>query len=190
MADNVFRERAITMMREAGKKRDQPIMLATGEETWVYLDGKGFLTTRWKLNLAADAMLQHVLPLKPTAIGGPTMGADMLSHVMVSRAWQDEQLAWFSVRDKRKTTHGLGLQIEGHRLGPNDKVIVTDDVANSGKSLIEACLHVWDTGATILAVAPFVDRSGLAGEKIESVLGIPFLPLMTYEDLGIEPLAA
>lgn len=185
---NPLRDRAIRMMRDlATQPREEPVTLASGEKTSVYLDVKGVLTTRWRMNVAADAMLEHVIPFEPTAIGGPTMGADVLAHVMISRAWWDESLSWFSVRDRRKTTHGLGLWIEGHRLGPDDRVVLTDDVASTGKSLAEAYARILETGAQVVAVAPFVDRSGVAVAQM--ALGTPYVPLMTYEDLGLEPLA-
>lgn len=191
MTGNPLRERAIRMMRNiAARRRDEPVTLASGEKTWVYLDVKGVLTGRFEMNLAADAMNSHVKRFRPTAIGGPTMGADVLSHVMISRAWYDEDLAWFSVRDRRKTTHGLGLWIEGHRLGPNDRVILTDDVASTGKSLVEAAEHILATGAQINAVCPFVDRSGIAESRLRTAgLDMQYSPLMTYEDLRLEPLA-
>lgn len=188
---NPLRERAIHMMRAAAGRREEPVTLATGEKTWVYLDVKGVLSNRWRMNLAADAMNAHVNRFRPTAIGGPTMGADVLSHAMLAREWWDEGLAWFSVRDSRKTTHGLGLWIEGHRLGPDDRVVITDDVASSGRSLVEACERVHETGAVIAAVAPFVDRSGVAGARLRDAgfRSMPYVPLMTYADLGLEPLA-
>lgn len=189
---NSYLPRTIGMMRRfAAREREEPVILATGEQTKVYLDVKGALTDRWRMNLAADAMLAHVDRFKPTAVGGPTMGADVLTHVMVSRQWRNEQLEWFSVRDRRKTTHGLGLWIEGKRLGPGDRVVLTDDVANSGRSLVEAYERIKETGATVIAVAPFVDRSGMAyGCLQEHGYDVLWAPLMTYHDLGLEPLKA
>lgn len=183
--------RAVRMMRDvATRRREEPVTLANGGQTWVYLDVKGVLTTRWRLNLVADAMLDHVNQFNPTAIGGPTMGADVLVHAMISRGWWNESLAWFAVRDTRKTTHGLGLWIEGHRLGPGDRVVITDDVASTGKSLVEACEKVAGTGANIVAVMPFVDRSGIAEARLRGAgFQFPYYPLMTHEDLGLEPLA-
>lgn len=192
MTGNSSRDQAIEMMRDlAATPREEPVTLATGEQTHVYLDVKGVLTTRERMNLAADAMNEHLSNLGYTAVGGPTMGADVLSHLMISRDWPAFDRAWFSVRDTRKTTHGLGLWIEGHRLGPGDRVVLTDDVANSGKSLVEAYERVMETGATVVAIAPFVDRSGMALERFvgsDLDFSVPYVPLMTYEDLGLEPL--
>lgn len=187
---NPLRDRAIRMMRDvAAKRRENPVTLATGEETSVYLDVKGVLTRRWEMNLAADAMNEHLRQFRFNAVGGPTMGADVLTHVMIARAWWDEGLEWFSVRDRRKTDHGLGLWIEGKRLGAGDRVVITDDVASSGVSLGEAYTRVLETGATVVAIAPFVDRAGKASDWL-NVLGCnaSYSPLMTYEDLGIEAL--
>lgn len=188
---NPLKPRTIEMMREAGKPRAQPVTLSSGEVTSVYLDVKGHLTTRWRMNLAADAMVLHIAPFKPTAIGGPTMGSDVLSHAVVSRDWRNEALAWFSVRDKRKTTHGLGLWIEGYRLSDRDRVVITDDVASTGRSLVEAYERVAETGAQVVAIAPMVDRSGTVESRLRAAgIAVPYTPLMTHADLGLAPLNA
>ncbi len=191
VSSNAFRPRAIEMMKKATLPRSEPVILSSGEQTLVYLDVKGQLTDRWSMNLAADAMIQHVAQFKPTAIGGPTMGADVLSHVMIARDWRSEGLRWFSVRSERKTTHGLGLWIEGHRLTSADRVVITDDVASTGRSLVEAYDHVMGTTARVVAIAPFVDRSGTVAKRLlDEGIVAPYAPLMTHLDLGLEPLNA
>lgn len=175
--------------RNGSGPRRKPVVLADGSTTQVYLDVKGILTSRDRLDLAAQVMWQWADELslpKPTAIGGPTMGADAISIAMVLNSLKP--VHWFSVRDKPKTTHGLGKAIEGKELGPNDSVILTDDVANSGDSLLKAYNAVRETGATVSAVMPLVDR-GRAGRQF---LHLPTLycPLIGHEHLGIQPLAA
>lgn len=189
MSENPYLQYAIDMMRSAVKRRDEPVKLSSGEHTWVYLDVKGVLVDRRRMNTAADAMIRHIAQFRPTAIGGPTMGGDVLSHVIVSRDWfHDGRLSWFSVREP-KTTHGLGLSIEGHRLAEHDRVVITDDVASTGRSLIEAVEEVKATGAEIVGIAPFVDRSGLIQDRLtEAGITAPYAPLMTYVDLGLGPL--
>lgn len=191
------KEQLIGLLKEVGGRyRETPVILGTGEQTHVYLDVKGVLDRGSRLNLAADALTEHIkttlaAPHQITAIGGPTMGADVLAHIIVSRDTEgieiDRGWKWFSVRDHAKTDHGLGKWIEGAELDHADRVVVTDDVANSGKSLVEAVERVQATGAQIVAVMPLVDRSNKAQAKIEA-LGIPYLPMLTSKDLGLEPL--
>lgn len=181
-----------------GRYRETPVVLGTGEKTHVYLDVKGVLDRGSRLNLAADALYSHIWakvaePHRITAIGGPTMGADVLSHTISSRDDDGIRVArewkWFSVRDKAKTSHGLGRWIEGAELDSADGVILTDDVANSGNSLIEAYGRIYETGARVMAVVPLVDRSDQTAPKFAE-LGIPYIPLLTSADLGLEPLKA
>lgn len=190
-----MRGQLIELLKEVGGRyRETPIHLATGEETHVYLDVKGVLDRGSRLNLAADALTEHIKTLagfhQVTAIGGPTMGADILAHAIVSREFEPgggEDLKWFSIRDHAKTDHGLGKWIEGAELGPDDYVVITDDVANSGKSLVEAVERVQATGAHVVAVMPLVDRSDQTADKMEA-LGTPYFPLLTSKDLDLKPL--
>lgn len=183
----------IELLKEVGGRyREQEIVLGTGEKTHVYLDVKGVLDRGSRLNLAADAMLEHFTTLagvqQVTAIGGPTMGADVLAHTictLVANEGGDQR--WFSIRDQVKTDHGMGKLIEGAELGPDDYVVITDDVANSGRSLVEAVGSVQATGAHVVAVMPLVDRSDKT-EATMAKLGIPYFPLLTSADLGLENL--
>jgi orotate phosphoribosyltransferase len=170
--------------RERCDRRSAPVQLGPGGETDVYLDIKGLLITTRRMKLTANALLRHMfdLDIRPSAIGGPTMGADVLSHAVVMESSYAGE--WFSVRDHPKITHGLGKWIEGAALGEGDKVILTDDVVNTGESLWEAAEIVSRTGADIIAIMPLVDR----GDAASKLFSRNYYPLMTYADLGIEPL--
>lgn len=180
----------VKLLKDAARERPIRVRLSTGEETTSYLDVKSILTTRWRMSIAAEVMCRWMNNLGfewPTAIGGPTMGADVLSHAIVMQS--TKPFKWFSVRDHPKVTHGLGKWIEGAALGPKDEVILTDDVANSGQSLIEAYEIVSRTGAKVLAVMPLVDRAGVAAARFEKLPTI-YCPVITNSDLGIGPLRA
>jgi orotate phosphoribosyltransferase len=62
-----------------------------------------------------------------------------------------------------------------------------DDVASTGKSLVEAYEKVMATGATVVAVISLVDRAGRTQAGF-AALAVPYLPLVTYNDLGLPPL--
>lgn len=176
-----------TISSIGGRWRDQPVTLGDGSKTNVYLDLKSVLSNGHRMNQAARAMHEHAqnLGLDYNAIGGPTMGADMLSHTMTSH---NPDLNWFSVRDKPKTTHGLGKWVEGAEIGPDHKVIITDDVANTGKSLVDAYHKIRETGAQVSAIMPIVDRGDKTRNQFKA-LGVPYHPLMSYDDLGINTLS-
>lgn len=181
--------RLVNMIKRLGAMgRVEPVTLRDGSTTEVYLDIKHILCNSCRMNDAAVVMWRYVAALHiptPTAIGGPTMGADVISMPMVMQTSRPVQ--WFSVRDKPKTTHGLGKLIEGYQLGPDDSVILTDDVANTGDSLVAAYHTVRATGARVLAVMPLVSR-GNAGERFANYHDTIYRPLISQAHLGIQPL--
>lgn len=171
------------LLRERTRHRANPVRLTNGATTAQYLDIKGALSTGLRMGLAAEALIDHIenLGLYFTAIGGPTMGADVLSHaVAVLLGWPE----WFSVRDQPKD-HGLGLRIEGARLHEKSHVLLIDDVVSTGRSLAKAYDEVSNTGSVISAVVPFVDRGDSAQEVFADV---PYHPMLTYKDLEIPAL--
>lgn len=201
--DTKERRQLIELIKEVGGRyRETPVKLATGAETHVYLDLKGVLDRGSRVFLASQVFMAHLGQINDqgiaptngaTALGGPTMGADVISHAVVAytplfnKEHPDEDFKWFSVRDKAKLDHGLGRWIEGAELGPDDKVILTDDVASTGKSLRESYERITETGATVLAVVPLVDRAGKAGAYFAEK-GVPYLPVIEYSELGLEAL--
>lgn len=171
-----------------GRWRENPVTLKDGRQTNVYLDPKNVFSSGRHMTNLARAMLSHAqfLGLDYNAVGGPTMGADVVSHGMVAHS-PNPDLGWFTVRDQPKTTHGLGKWIEGTEIGPQHKVLLTDDVADTGKSLVDAYHKVTGTGAQVAGVMPVVDRGSQTRAHFEN-LGVPYHPLMNYDDLGIDSL--
>jgi orotate phosphoribosyltransferase len=171
-----------------GRYRETPVPLKDGRSTHVYLDPKNVFSSGGHMNNMAKAMLAHAdhLGLDYNAIGGPTMGADVISHSMVANH-PDPNMGWYTVRDKAKA-HGLGKWIEGTEIGPQHNVILTDDVADSGKSLVDAYHKVKESGANVAAVMPLVERGDKAADHFAG-LGVPYHPLVHYNDLGIHTLS-
>jgi orotate phosphoribosyltransferase len=65
-------------------------------------------------------------------------------------------------------------------------VLLVDDVITTGGSTKKAYDRVVAIGATVVCVTPFVDR-GDSGRALFEGLGVTYRPLMTYRDLGIDP---
>ena len=174
-------------MRAEGRAGE--VVCAGGEKTSSYLDLKGCFTNGFTMKYIAEAFMNYsrLLWSSPpfNAVGGPTMGADFLSHAIAIKQ-AHYNVHWFSVRDEPKD-HGLQRLIEGVTLAPHHRVLLVDDVVSSGKSLLKAYDAVWDTGAQIVAVMPIVDRAGIA-ETSFLERGVPYHPLFTHHELGIDPL--
>jgi orotate phosphoribosyltransferase len=113
------------------------------------------------------------------AVVSPAMGGVIIGHEM-GRALK--RPAMFLERPD-----GVFHLRRGFRLDPGTKVLMVEDVVTTGLSSREAIEAVRATGATVLAEAALVDRSGGSAD-----LGVPFTPLIridvpTYEPDSLPP---
>jgi orotate phosphoribosyltransferase len=179
------RDEALRLVRDLGyHRREEPFRLASGQLSHDYVDVKLAIDTGARLRVVSAAMLElaRAMRLDPTHVGGLTMGADPLAHGI---AMVDERLGWFSVRKEPKQ-RGLSRWIEGARLGPGDRVLLVDDVVTTGGSIQQAYEHVVEAGAEVVGAIPVVDRGEVA-TAFFAERGVAFQGLLTYVDLGIEP---
>jgi orotate phosphoribosyltransferase len=109
------------------------------------------------------------------------MGADPLAHGIAMVTGK----AWFSVRKEQKQ-RGREQWIEGTRIVPGMRVLLVDDVISTGGSTEIAFDRVVAAGAVVSGVIPMVDRGDVATGRFAR-RGVPFAALVTYRDLGIEP---
>jgi len=108
------------------------------------------------------------------------MGADAIAHAVA--VLTDKR--WFSVRKEPKR-HGKQKLIEGAELVAGERVLVVDDVVTTGKSISQAIDAIEKEGALVVLAISLVDR----GEPSQGHLAareIPYEPLLTSKDLGIE----
>lgn len=171
------------LVRDGGyERREEPFRLSSGATSHDYVDVRRAVATGAALRTVAEALLEAV-GKDWDVIGGPTMGADPLSHAVALIA----DKSWFSVR-KQPKGHGRGQWIEGRDLGPGDRVLAVEDTVSTGGSLLSAIERIAGTGATVVAATVVLDRSPAVAPRFAAA-GIRWLPLLTWEDLGIEPLA-
>jgi orotate phosphoribosyltransferase len=179
-----LRRQALDLVRELGyERRDVPFRLASGQTSYDYVDAKHAIA-RGSHALAVGRAIVELADghgIRYTAVGGLTMGADALA-VAVSIA---ADCQWFAVRKEPKA-RGREQWIEGHRLGPADRVLLVDDVVTTGGSIWLAHDRVVQTGAAVAGVVPLLDRGDTCGPRFAAA-GIPYAPLLGYRDLGIEP---
>jgi orotate phosphoribosyltransferase len=165
---------------------DEPVQLASGDWSRDFIDNKRAFARGSDLRLAGEALVQMAAEEGWVfdAVGGLTLGADHFSHAVAMVA----DRGWFAVRKAAKE-RGTKRRVEGATLGPGVRVLVVDDVVTRGGSVLEAYHAVCETGAEVVGVTAMVDR-GPATAAIFAGLGVPFRPLLTYRDLGIEPVGA
>jgi len=128
--------------------------------------------------------------IKPSAVGGLTLGADpIVSNVATASAWYAQEhhgaplIHGFLVR-KAEKTHGTGRRIEGF-LEKGAPVLIVDDVCTTGASTITAIEAARESGMKVIAVACLVERGEAKGRAaVEAAAqGAPFFALYTANDV-------
>ena len=161
-------------------KRGQFTLKSGALSSW-FLDTKQTACRPEGIVLLADAVLS-ILPDSATAIGGLTMGADPVAFgVAAVAATRGRPLRSFSVRKEAKG-HGVTGRIAG-ALEPGDAVVITEDTATRGTSLMEAVDVVREFGAEPVLITVIVDRGGTCA-ALAADAGVVYRPLLTAPDLG------
>jgi orotate phosphoribosyltransferase len=168
------------------ERRVEPLGLSSGAQSHDYIDGKRALAHGQDLKLVAEAILELVNEqgVSFDAVGGLTMGADPIAHAIALLSGKK----WFTVRKEAKS-HGKLSGVEGAELVPGAKVILVDDVVTTGRSILAAREAIVDKQVEVVLAVALVDRGKSARERLLE-RGIDFRPLLTYEDLGIDPVGA
>jgi orotate phosphoribosyltransferase len=180
--DDTTRRVLVDLVRSRGyERRDEPFKLSSGGWSRDYIDCRHVVATGDALRTVGQALIDAV-DVPWDAVGGPTMGADPLAHAVSMLSGR----GWFSVRKEAKS-YGRGSWLEGQRLGPGDRILAVEDTTSTGRSLLEAIARLADTGAEVVAAATLMDRSPAVADRFAAA-GIPWFPLVTWADLGIEPL--
>jgi orotate phosphoribosyltransferase len=168
------------------ERREMPFPLSAGGTSHDYVDMRRAVAAGADLELAGRAVA-HVFSTRDIefdAIGGMTMGADPVAHAVAMLTGR----GWFSVRKAAKG-HGLQQRIEGSALGPGVRVVVMEDTVSTGKSLFDAYEVVRDTKAEVVAVCTILDRGDEIAPRFAD-LGVAYVAVLTYRDLGIERIGA
>jgi orotate phosphoribosyltransferase len=177
------RDRLIDIVASKGLLTlDEPVRLASGDLSRHFIDGKRALANGRDLKLACEALVELADEngVVFDAVGGMTLGADQFSHGVALLTGCD----WFVVR-KQVKGRGTNRRIEGVELGPERRVLLVDDVVTRGGSIQEAYSVIAETGALVQAAVTLVDRGTDTAPKFFAETGVPYLPLVTHDRLGI-----
>lgn len=170
------------LQKEALKKGK--FVLSSGKNSNYYLDGRIITMTPEGAYLVASIILDWLKGEDIQAVGGPTLGADpivgavaALSHI------RNKPVKTFIVRKQAKE-HGTQRQIEGPALKKNDRILLVDDVATTGKSLIEAKKALDKIGAVVVKSMVIVDRNEGARENLARE-GVRLESIFEISDFGL-----
>src|SRR3954469_17727976 len=182
-----LQSRVIDIVKAHGlEHREEPFTLTSGEISHDYMDGKKALASGEHLREACLAIIALAKDegIEFDAVGGMTLGADSFSHGIAVLTG----LPWFVVRKQTKE-HGTTRRIEGAALGPESRVLLIDDVATTGGSILAALEAVQGVGATVTLAVTLVDRGEQTAPQFAG-RGVPSRPLLPCRDLGIAPVGS
>ena len=166
--------------KEALKRGD--FTLSSGKKSNYYLDGRVITMTPEGAYLVGNIILEMSKGKGVNAIGGPTLGADPIVGAVACLAYQrDIPVKTFIVR-KAVKEHGMAKQVEGPALAAGSKVILVDDVATTGKALIEAKEALDKIGVKVVQTLVIVDRCEGAAQNLAAA-GCKLDSIFTIKDL-------
>jgi orotate phosphoribosyltransferase len=174
------RSRLIAVLRRGMTIADgEPFRLSSGAVSSIAFDVADAICDQ-ECAFVVSYLLSHVhVPFD--AVGGPALGAAPLAYPAAALAGVHA----FTVRPERKG-HGVGGWFKG-RFVPGDRVLAVEDVVTTGNSLL-AAMHVIETEGGVLAgAATIIDRGEVTASRVAHDFGVPYFPLTTYDDFGIEP---
>lgn len=173
-----LKERLFVLLNEKALKKGK-FVLSSGKTSNYYLDGRIITLTPEGAFLAASIILELAKDRNIDSIGGPTLGADPIVGAVAALSHIKQiSVKTFIVRKAAKG-HGAQRRIEGPALNKDDKVLIVDDVATTGKAIIEAKQALDEVGIKAQDALVIVDREEGAKEnlaqhglKLESIFKI------------------
>ena len=171
-------------LKEILKKRSilkGDFTLVSGKKSSYYINGKMTTLSARGLYLASKLLLERFDGIEYDAFAGPTIGADPIIGALLSlvaqRGLEKEGLL---IRKEAKD-HGTKSLIEGN-LKKGMRVILLEDVATTGGSLLKAALAIEAAGGTIAGIYTIVDRDEGAQANLADA-GYRFSSLFMVQEL-------
>ncbi|HEX6324113.1 MAG TPA: orotate phosphoribosyltransferase [Vicinamibacterales bacterium] len=156
----------LDLFRESGALLEGHFRLSSGLHSNGYLQSALVLQHPAHAETLGRALAALVAPHAPTAVLSPALGGIVIGHE-VARA-----LGVRAVFAERQD--GTLTLRRGFTLGPDDRLVVIEDVVTTGGSTRETIDVAKANGADVVAAGSIIDRSGG-----ESSLGVPYHALVT-----------
>ncbi|MGA7923915.1 MAG: orotate phosphoribosyltransferase [Thermoplasmata archaeon] len=172
--DAYQRRALVEMLLQSGAVRFGDFTLTSGQKSDVYVDIKHAWTDPKRLALIADALAEHVEA--EDQLAGMELGAVPLVVATALKTGRP-----YAVVRKATKAHGTGKRIEGE-LPPNVPVLVIEDVATTGGSLVQTVEVLREAGARVDRAVVVVDR-GAGATTLLKERGVRLGALVTFEEL-------
>ncbi|MFH1191126.1 MAG: orotate phosphoribosyltransferase [Candidatus Omnitrophota bacterium] len=159
-------------------------LLSSGKESNYYLDGRVITLSAQGAYLVAGIIFDMLKDEVLDAVGGPTLGADPIVGALAALSYvYGRPIKTFIVRKQAKE-HGTLQQLEGPALKNGNRVILVDDVATSGKAILEAKQVLDKMGVMADKAIVMVDRNQGAADNLAKA-GIKLEAIFKIADFGL-----
>ncbi|MDI6605737.1 MAG: orotate phosphoribosyltransferase [Candidatus Omnitrophota bacterium] len=178
-----LKSKLLALLKKEAYKKGK-FVLSSGRTSDYYLDGRAITLTPQGAYLVASIILEMIKDDDIDAVGGPTLGADPIVGAIACLAHINNiPIKTFIVRKSAKG-HGTQRQIEGPQVTPGSKVLLVDDIATTGKALIEAKEALDKAQVKVYRSIVIVDRKEGAAQNLEKS-GLKLECIFKIEDLHI-----
>ncbi len=178
-----LKKKLLALLKKNALKRGS-FTLSSGRISNYYLDARIITLSAEGAFLAASIILELIKDKKVEAVGGPTLGADPIVGAVACLSYINRTPIQAFIVRKNAKEHGTGRQIEGPELKKGSRVILVDDVATTGKALIEAKQALDKIGVQVEQVIVIVDRDEGARENLAKA-GLELKSIFKTEDFGL-----
>jgi len=178
-----LKKKLLALLKKQAFKKGK-FILSSGKISNYYLDGRIVTLTPEGAYLVASIILEKLKGKKIDAIGGPTLGADPITGALACLSHINKiPIKTFIVRKEPKG-HGRGRQIEGPEIREGSNVVLIDDVATTGKALVEAKEALDRIKVKVERAIVIVDRCEGAKENLAKA-GLKLESIFTIKDFGL-----
>jgi len=166
-------EGVLDLFRSSGALLEGHFRLSSGLHSAGYLQCALVLQHPRHAEALGQALAGKLARLSASVVLSPALGGLIIGHE-VGRALGVRAI--FAERQDKALTLRRGFS-----LGPNDRVIVIEDVVTTGGSTRETMAVAEAAGATVVAAGAVIDRSGGAPNLTVPFESLVTLSLPTYE---------
>ncbi len=158
-------------------------VLASGQTSSYYFDGRLLTLSPKGANLVAQALLPAIRESGAVAVGGPAVAAVPMVTEIAMLSGQDggEPVPGFFVRKEAKD-HGVGKAVEGP-LPEGARVAIVDDACSTAGSLYMAIEAAEAAGHEVVLVGCILDRRQGGSERLLAD-GYAFHTILVGDDEG------
>ncbi|MEW6031666.1 MAG: orotate phosphoribosyltransferase [Bacillota bacterium] len=160
-------ESVLARLREVGAIADGHFHLTSGKHSPVFVQCSKVLQFPEDATAIGAALARRFRDVEVSLVAGPAMGGVILAHE-VARA--------LGVRSAfTEKQNGAQVFRRGFRLGPEDRVLLVEDVLTTGGSVLRSAAAVKAAGAAVVGVGLIIDRT--AGKAAECLGLGPDVPV-------------